>query len=123
MAFNDPSWPYWYDAFIVQLLQPLSADILFTVGLLVVSEVFPPTTQALAGAVFSTVAQFGTSIGLTIFTVISASVGKSEKGGGEHSLLEGYRAGFYASFGTAVFACVIGGIGLRRMGKIGMKRD
>jgi hypothetical protein len=44
MAMINPHWPYWYDAFFAQLLSPLSADVLFTVGLLVVSDVFPTRT-------------------------------------------------------------------------------
>ena len=74
MAVIDPEWRYWYDAFWAQLLAPLSADILFTVGILVVSDVFPENTQALAGAVFNTLAQIGTALGLTTMSIISSTV-------------------------------------------------
>lgn len=126
MAIINVHWPYWFAAFPAQIFLPISCDILFTVGLLVVSDVFPTTTQALAGAVFNTVAQFGSSIGLTIMTVISASVTKSSKNTDLQSpaaLMLGYRAGFWAAFATMGIACVVGGFGLRKMGKIGMKRD
>lgn len=63
MAVVNPEWSYWYMEFWAQLLAPLAADVLFTVGLVIVSEVFPEDTQALAGAVFNTVAQFGSSLG------------------------------------------------------------
>ncbi|EHK20863.1 uncharacterized protein TRIVIDRAFT_192541 [Trichoderma virens Gv29-8] len=118
--------PYWFNAFFAQLVSPISADILFTVGLLVVSDVFPARTQALAGAVFNTVAQFGTSIGLTIMAVISASVTKSSKLQDKNSpdaLMMGYRASFWAAFAWMGMACFIGGFGLRRMGMVGLKRD
>jgi len=125
MALINPSSPYWYNAFFAQILAPISADILFTIGLLVVSEVFPSDTQALAGAVFNTVTQFGTSVGLTVLTVISAAV--TQKEGAEETeerrLLAGYRASFWTAFAVLVGACVIGGVGLRRMGKVGLKRD
>lgn len=126
MAVIRPAWPYWYDAFFAQLLSPLSADLLFTVGLLVVSDVFPTRTQALAGAVFNTVAQFGTGTGLTLMAVISSSA--TQKSGqrnklGSEALMVGYRASFWAAFAWMVVACVIGAFGLRRMGKVGVKRD
>jgi hypothetical protein len=126
MAVISSHWPYWYAAFPAQLLSPLSCDILFTIGLLAVSEEFPANTQALAGAVFSTVAQFGTSLGLTLIAVVAASVTKheAEKGmGREKELLVGYQAGFWTAFASMGIACIIGAFGLRRMGRVGVKRD
>jgi hypothetical protein len=37
--------------------------------------------------------------------------------------MEGYRASFWALFALMVTACLIGGYGLRNLGKIGQKRD
>jgi hypothetical protein len=126
MALLSAHWPYWYAAFPAQLLAPLSVDILFTVGLLAISEEFPAHTQALAGAVFSTVAQFGASLGLTLLAVVSTSVTKNEQGQGkgrEEEIFAGYRAGFWTAFASMALACLIGAFGLRRMGRIGVKRD
>lgn len=126
MALISPHWPYWYDAFFAQLLSPISADILFTVGLLVVSDVFPVETQALAGAVFNTVAQFGTSVGLTVMAVIAAETTKNSKvkdKASPESLMVGYRASFWAAFSWMALACLVGGFGLRKIGKVGLKRD
>ena len=126
MAVIDASAPYWYNAFFAQLLSPLSTDILFTIGLLVVSDVFPTETQALAGAIFNTVAQFGNSIGLTITSVVSSSAtmqspirDKTSAG----ALEVGYKAGFWAAFAWMVLACIIGFFGLRKIGRVGLKRD
>ena len=47
---------------------------MFTVAALVITDVFPEKTQALGGAVFQTLAQFGTSLGLAIMASISNSV-------------------------------------------------
>lgn len=126
MAVVNPAWPYWYDAFFAQALSPLSVDILFTIGLLVVSDVFPEKTQALAGAVFNTVAQLGSSIGLTTSSVISISVTRSSSTQDKSSpsaLMEGYRATFWTLFAWMAAACVVGGFGLRKLGKVGEKRD
>ncbi|GAB7355454.1 hypothetical protein MBLNU459_g5958t1 [Dothideomycetes sp. NU459] len=117
MAVINSRWPYWYMAFPAQVLQPLSPDVLFTVGLLVISAVFPPGTQALGGAVFNTCSQLGTSIGLTITAVISdsrtAAAGDSDKTS-PNALMTGYRAVFWALFVWMVAVCVVGAWGLRR---------
>ncbi|KAL9070791.1 MAG: hypothetical protein Q9161_004582 [Pseudevernia consocians] len=102
---NSPSWPYWYAAFPAQLFEPLSPDVIFTVGILLVSEVFPDRTQALAGAVFNTVGQFGQAIGLALIGVVSDSVTLNSKYANKNSsdaLWTGYRAGFW----TLVFGKV-----------------
>ena len=100
--------------------------MLFTVGLIIVSDVFPQRTQGLAGAVFNTVAQLGTSIGLALTAVVSTSVTDQSEYREKDSapaLLEGYRAVFWMLFGWMALACVAGGFGLRKLGKIGEKRD
>jgi MFS family permease len=126
MALINPRWPYWYDAFFAQLLTPISGDVLFTVGLLVVSASFPPRMQALAGAVFNTAAQLGASIGLTILSVISTSITK-ESGAADlqspEALMAGYRASFWALFAFTASAVVVGGYGLRKVGRVGEKRE
>ncbi len=100
--------------------------MLFTVGILLVSEVFPDQTQALAGAVFNTVAQFGQAIGLALIGVVSDSVTHNSKYIDKNSpdaLLKGYRAGFWTCAGWMILACFIAALGLRKSGKVGLKRD
>lgn len=70
MAVLDPSWNYWKLAFWAQITAPFSVDVLYTVGLIIVSDTFPEDTQALAGAVFSTVGQIGTSLALVSSAVV-----------------------------------------------------
>lgn len=126
MAVIDPQWPYWYMAFFAQLLQLLSLNVLFTVGLLIISSIFPTRTQALGGAVFNTCAQLGTSIGLTITSVIADSVTAASPEVDKTSpdaLMTGYRAAFWALFAWMLIVCLAGVFGLRRVGKIGMKQD
>lgn len=95
-------------------------------GIIVVSEVFPEKTQALAGAVFNVVTQFGQSIGLALVGVVSDSVTRASKYSDKTSppaLLAGYRAGFWTCTGWTVFACFVGAFGLRGCGRVGLKRD
>ncbi|UKZ68813.1 uncharacterized protein TrAtP1_009832 [Trichoderma atroviride] len=126
MALIHPEWPYWYDAFFAQILTPLSCDILFTVGLLVVSDVFPAHMQALSGAVFNTCAQLGTAIGLTVTSLIATSVTNSSSDADKESpsaLMDGYRAVFWTMFAAMALTCVLSVLGLRTVKQLGVKRD
>lgn len=100
--------------------------MIFTVANLIIADSFSPKTQGLAGAVFNTIAQFGTSIGLTTFAIIAASVtdGSSYKNkSSPEALMVGYRAVFWTCFGLLLAAIGIGAWGLRRVGKVGLKRE
>ncbi len=131
MALVDPGWSYWYMEFWAQILAPMSGDVLFTVGLLIVSDEFPEEMQALAGAVFNTVAQFGMSLGVGVCQVVSLGVGAGGGGRGgsagegsdDEALLKGYQASFWTMFAFMVTTAVIAVGGLRTAGKVGVKRD
>jgi MFS family permease len=128
MALVNPDWSYWLVEFWAQLCSPLSADVLFTVGLIIVSETFPPETQALAGAVFNTVGQLGQSLGIGLCQAVALGVaGRSDAdGGGEGAiamLLKGYRASFWTMFAYMVLCGLLAPIGLRNVGKVGLKRE
>jgi MFS family permease len=91
-----------------------------------VTDVFPKKKQALAGAVFNTVAQFGNSLGLAVMAIISSSVTRNSSFKSKNSpeaLMLGYRAVFWASFVIMILACGVGWFGLRRVGKVGLKKD
>ncbi|KAM6540366.1 hypothetical protein FALCPG4_002084 [Fusarium falciforme] len=124
MAVIDPSWSYWGNAFVAQILQPVSCDALFTVGLIIITDVFPEDTQALAGAVFNTAAQFGSALGLAILQVISTQVTKDSNSTDKVvALMQGYRASFWTMFGMMLLCTIVGLLGLRKAGRIGLKRD
>ncbi|KFA47731.1 hypothetical protein S40293_09485 [Stachybotrys chartarum IBT 40293] len=124
MALIQPSWPYWAGAFQAQLLCPLNANILFTVGLIIISDVFTEDTQALAGAVFNTSSQFGTALGYAVLQIISTSVTRNHNWMEEtRALLEGYRASFWALLGFMLACVAISALGLRRAGRVGLKQE
>ncbi|KAK1756632.1 major facilitator superfamily domain-containing protein [Echria macrotheca] len=126
MALNRPEWPYWYAAFPAQVLQPMSADVLFSVGLIVVSEVFSDDTQSLAGAVFNTAGQFGTSIGLALIGIVSETFTQRSRHPDKTSpeaLLDGYRAAFWTAFGWMLMIGVVALVSLRKVDRVGVKRD
>lgn len=124
MAVIQPQWPYWANAFVAQMLMPISADVLFTVGLIIITDVFPEDKQALAGAVFNTGAQFGNAFGLAIMQVISTLVSKDHDGMKPVvALMEGYRASFWTMFAMMLACGGIGWLGLCKTGKVGLKTD
>ncbi|KAJ5204926.1 major facilitator superfamily domain-containing protein [Penicillium cinerascens] len=126
LAIIDPQWSWWYCAFWAVLLGPLSADVIFTVANLIIADSFSAKTQGLAGAVFNTIAQFGTSIGLTIFAIISSTVTQESSynnKGSPDALMVGYRAVFWTCFALMMAAAGIGALGLRKVGKVGLKTE
>lgn len=130
MATAQPSWPYWTNTFVAQLLQPVNCNALFTVGLIIITDIFPEDTKALAGAVFNTAAQFGTALGFAILQVISTVITDKNLQGSEitqeseiKARLAGYRASFWTMFAFMILCTAISGLGLRRAGRIGLKRD
>jgi MFS family permease len=133
MAVMNPEWTYWYMAFWAQAFSPLSVTVLITVGMLIVSDVFSDSQQALAGAVFNTVGQFGLSFGVGLCQLIALGV-TGNKGAGHGSsdgaqvpegktLLKGYRASFWTMHAFLVLCAVLALFGLRKVGKVGVKRD
>lgn len=112
----------------------MSGDVLFTVGLLIMSDQFPEKMQALAGAVFNTVARFGMSLGIGICQVAALATSNQASSHGapssEHSdnddtdgLLKGYQASFWTMFAFGITCAFIAVGGLRKTGKVGVKRD
>jgi hypothetical protein len=132
MALLNPAWNYWYLAFWAQVAAPFSADVLFTVGLIIVSDTFPEKTQALAGAVFNTVAQIGMSLGMGLCQVVALGV-QGGDGSGESAsasddadataVLKGYRASFWTVFAYMAVCIMVSIVGLRKVGKVGLKRE
>ncbi|KAL5585749.1 hypothetical protein FOVSG1_013441 [Fusarium oxysporum f. sp. vasinfectum] len=124
MAVINPSWSYWVGAFFAQILLPFSIDVLFTVGLIIVTEVFPEKNQSVAGAVFNTAAQFGNALGLAIVQVVSAAVTNQKiNPKSPEALLEGYRASFWTLFSLMLVCVLVAALGLQGAGKVGSKRD
>ena len=104
----------------------IQRPVIFTVANLLITEVFPEDTQALAGAVFNTIAQFGSSLGIVIMAVISASATAAssfEDKDSPEALMVGYRAVFWACLALSLLATFTGMIGLRKAGKVGIKKD
>jgi nitrate/nitrite transporter NarK len=126
MVIANPAWSYWTCAFMAGLLNPIGADGIYTVSNLLISSMFPPKTQGVAGGVFNTISQTGKGVGLGLTALvangITANYPSSNKSSPE-ALLKGYRAAF--AFCAALFAAslLLSIWGLRKIGKVGRKMD
>lgn len=126
MAFAKPHSSYWASGFIANLLNPLGADSLFTISNLLITSVFPAKTQGLAGGVFNTVSQIGKSVGLALVAVIASSVTQRSAyvdKSRPDALMVGYSAAFFFCFALSIATLLLAVWGLRRIGKVGHKRD
>ena len=126
MALIKVGSSYWTYGFFATACLPICADVLFTVGNLVITSVFPQQTHGLAGGVFNTISNIGQSVGLAITAVVASSVTMAEKEKGEsaiETLMDGYRATFWLCFGANILVLGVIGFGLRKIGKVGIKQD
>lgn len=126
LALANPRSTYWSSGFIANLLSPIGADSLFTVSNLLITSSFPGKTQGLAGGVFNTISQIGKSVGLALVAVIASSVTHESAYVDKKSpdaLMTGYRATFFFCFALCVATLVLVAWGLRRIGKVGHKKD
>lgn len=77
--------------------------------------------HALAGAVFNTIAQLGTSMGMSLVAVISSlatEASRFEDKESPEALLTGYRAAFFAC-AILMLVSVGSSFGMRSLGKLG----
>ncbi|RKL22154.1 hypothetical protein BFJ72_g14720 [Fusarium proliferatum] len=124
MALIQPEWPYWKCAFPAQILMPFSVDVLFTISLIVITDVFPNEKQAVAGAVFNTAGQLGNTMGLAAMQVISTRVTRQVRvNSAAQAIMEGYRATFWAMLTLLLICTIVGAAGLRHAGRVGSKHQ
>ncbi|KAI9035611.1 uncharacterized protein KD926_003215 [Aspergillus affinis] len=95
---------YWQGIFQAMALNPLGADLIYTIAILVMTAAFPAQTQALAGGVFNMLSQIGKSVGIATSALIARQI--TEKTGKTNSmeeLLIGYKAGWWYNCALGVF--------------------
>ncbi|KAI0133920.1 major facilitator superfamily domain-containing protein [Xylariales sp. AK1849] len=113
---------YWFAPFWALLLCPVNpwGKFIIYVSNLLISDVFPPELQSLAGSVFNTVAQLGNSVGLAVTATIAASVTEhSRNESSSEALMEGFRAAFWTIFASSAIVLAVSFIGFRNTGIIG----
>lgn len=114
---------YWTYGFWATALSPVAVDVLFTVSNLVITAAFDDKMHGVAGGVLNTVLNMGQSFGLSISAVIAQSVSLRTSRSGSNALMEGYRVVFWVCFGGNLLVVLIVLVGMRNIGKVGVKRD
>ncbi|KAF9891685.1 hypothetical protein FE257_003697 [Aspergillus nanangensis] len=88
---------YWAGIFQAMALNPLGADLMYTIANLLMTAAFPVGMQALAGGVFNMLAQVGKSFGIASSALVARQVTGGIDGGMDmdmEAVLKGYRAGW-----------------------------
>ncbi|KAJ7194239.1 putative efflux transporter [Mycena pura] len=115
-ALINPSAPYWAFGFPSAIVSVFGTDFVFAGGTLFVAKVSLPHEQSLAGGLFQTLQQVGTSFGLAISTVAFDAAAK----GSDDAPLSAYKAAQWTAFGMSMFCTLLAVIFLRGVGPVGL---
>ncbi|CAA7265687.1 unnamed protein product [Cyclocybe aegerita] len=112
-----PETTYWAFAFPASFLSVMGADLVFSAGTLFIAKFSLPHEQSVAGALFNTMTQLGTAVGVTVSTVVYNSVA-TKVSPGEDTLIM-YHAAYWAGFAFGVIATLLGVICFWKVGAVG----
>jgi len=107
-ALFDPHASFWAMSFPAAVLSVFGADFVFVTGILLIARLAHENEQSVAGALFQTVGQLGTALGLAITTVAQRNWG--------------YPGAFWCCFAFAMLAMLIGVVFMRGVGVIGVHK-
>jgi hypothetical protein len=112
---------YWSSGFPSAILAVIGTDFVFTAGTLFVAKLARPEEQSLAGGVFQTMTQLGTSFGLTVSTIVFDRVSRENQNAGDagRAQVKGYEAAQWTCFAFGMAATVIAVLCLRGVGVVG----
>lgn len=115
---------YWHGIFQAMALNPLGADLMYTIANLVMTAAFPNKTQALAGSVFNMLAQIGKSVGIATSALTARQITTHADGiGSKEALLLCYGGGWWYNCALSFLSETISFRGLKGLGKLEIKRD
>ncbi|KAF8340762.1 efflux transporter [Cantharellus anzutake] len=132
-AIIDPLATYWVFGFPAAIFGVFGADFIFASGSLFVAKVARLDEQSVAGGLFTTLTQVGTSVGLALSSIVLnqmvarniQSLGPQETSSSKPSsstpksaLLEGYRAVQWLNFSFMMVGLVLALVFLRHIGVI-----
>ncbi|CAI7567898.1 unnamed protein product [Penicillium palitans] len=114
---------YWRGPFQAMALNPLGADLMYTIAILVMTAAFPARTQALAGGVFNMLSQIGKSVGIATSALIARQV-TAQTGDSDamESLLAEYKAGWWYNCALGLISVLVSFWGLRSVQKVEVKK-
>ncbi|KAJ7765345.1 efflux transporter [Mycena metata] len=117
-ALIRPSAPYWSFGFPAAICSVVGIDFLFAAGMLMVSDAVGPGEQSVAGGVFQTMTQLGTSFGVTASTILFNHI-QGRANFFQKDALPSYQAAMWMGVGFGGLATLLALVALRGVGTIG----
>ncbi|KAG1852813.1 major facilitator superfamily domain-containing protein [Suillus subalutaceus] len=133
-ALIDPTVTYWAFAFPATVLVVFGADFMYSAGTIFVAKIALPHERSVAGALFQTMTQLGTAVGLALSTLVfnivvdneSADVGITVNSAGTNAphfaQLKGYRSAQWTCASFALMAALLAALFLHGAGIVGDKK-
>ncbi|KAJ7474230.1 major facilitator superfamily domain-containing protein [Mycena latifolia] len=122
-ALIDPSATYWAFGFPAAVCSVVGADFVFATGTLFVAGVSAPGEQSVAGGVFQTMTQLGSSLGVTISTIvfnrIKTRIETKTQGPPPHDILPAYKDAMWTCFAFGMCATLLSIVFFRGLGTVG----
>ncbi|KAF8875000.1 putative efflux transporter [Infundibulicybe gibba] len=130
----DPNAPYWAFGFPSAIFSVFGADFVFAAGTIFVARIVLPHEQSLSGALFQTMTQLGTALGVTVTTIVfnrvvaqnSAKMGVIVNASGSNApseaALSGYQAAQWTAFAFGIIATIITAAFMRGVGIVGDRK-
>jgi Na+/melibiose symporter-like transporter len=133
-ALIDPTATYWAFGFPATVVAVFGADFVYSSGTIFIAKIAFPHERSVAGALFQTMTQLGTAVGLAVSTLVfnvvvqneSAQIGVTVNSAGSnvpHSAqLKGYRSAQWTCASFVLSAALLAALFLRGVGIVGDKK-
>ncbi|RAK81523.1 uncharacterized protein BO72DRAFT_444519 [Aspergillus fijiensis CBS 313.89] len=108
--------------FQAMALNPLGADLMYTITSLVMTGAVPAKTQTLADGVLNMLSQVGKSVRIATSAVLARQV-PGQAGVGLEAFMLGYRAGWLYNCSLGFVSVLVSWWGLKSVHKVGIKKD
>ncbi|KAI9433576.1 putative efflux transporter [Lactarius indigo] len=134
-AVIDPNASYWAFGFPAACIIVLGADFTFASGTLFIAKVSLPHEQSVAGALFQAMTQLGSSIGVSVSTIVFNSVLRTQSkrlgvvadAQGDNvplpAQLKAYKAAMWTGFAFGLLCTILCVIFLRGVGIVGERSE
>ncbi|KAF8992532.1 putative efflux transporter [Cyathus striatus] len=116
----DENATYWAFGLPATAISVIGADFVFAGGTLFIAKASLPHEQSVAGALFQTMIQVGTAVGITVSTVVFNRVTKHN--GGKISL-ESYRVAQWTCFAFGCIAMILAALSFGGVGVVGQRKQ
>ncbi|PCH40218.1 efflux transporter [Wolfiporia cocos MD-104 SS10] len=131
----NPAAPYWAFGFPAAIVSVFGADFVFASGTLFVAKVCMPHEQSVGGAMFQTMTQLGSAIGLAITTIVfnttlaktslryGVVVNIDQTNAPKSAQLVAYKDALWTGFAFGIFGTLLAVVFLRGAGIVGHRND